>query len=242
MESKRQNPRFPDSVKTMKIIELDEVESTNEYCKRLEIDDDVIVIAKRQTAGRGTKGRTFVSEIGGVYLSAMRFYKEFSPCSAFKIMVNSCVAVCKTVEAFSVRPNIRWANDVLVGGKKISGILIENSFKSDCMHSVVGIGLNINNPIPHELKDIATNLSLCAQRIITAEEAALKLIENLGKEYTVSDYKSYINFFGEKITLITADGQRIVTALDVTDEGLLKVAEASGKVSLISAAEVSLRN
>lgn len=226
----------------MKIIELDEVDSTNEYCKRLKTGEDVTVIAKRQISGKGTKGRVFVSESGGVYLSQMRFYKDFSPCDTFKIMVNACVAVCRTIESFSVMPNIRWANDVLIGGKKISGTLIENSLTSEGMRSIIGIGVNVNNLIPKELKNIATNLSLHAKGQVSAEEVGLKLLKNLEKEYSVSDYKRYINFLGEKITLITPDGQRTAIALDVTDEGLLKVEETDGRISLISAAEVSLRN
>lgn len=226
----------------MKIIELDEVDSTNEYCKRLETDEDVAVIAKRQISGKGTKGRAFISESGGVYMSVMRFYKDFICRDAFKIMVNSCVAVCKTLETYSVKPNIRWANDVLVGGKKISGTLIENSFGKGGARSIVGIGLNVNNPIPDELKDTATSLSLHTLEKISAAEVGAELIRNLGKEYSVSEYKSYIDFFGEKITLITPQGQREAVALDVTEGGLLKVREDDGGISLISAAEVSLRN
>lgn len=226
----------------MKIIELDEVDSTNEYCKRLQSDEDVTVIAKRQTAGRGTKGRSFVSESGGLFLSVMRFYENFPPRNAFSIMVNACVAVCKTLEAFSVKPNIRWANDVLVAGKKISGTLIENSLKTGGLRSIVGVGINVNNPITEELKDTATNLSLHSRKKITVEEVKIALIENFKKNYTISDYKSYINFFNSEITLITRFGERIATALDVENDGRLKVREADGAINYISAAEVSLKN
>ena len=96
--------------------------------------------------------------------------------------------------------------------------------------------------IPDELKDTATSLSLCTLKKISAAEVGSELIRNLGKEYSVSEYKSYIDFFGEKITLITPQGQREAVALDVTEGGLLKVREDDGGISLISAAEVSLRN
>lgn len=226
----------------MKIIELEEADSTNEYIKRMNFQSDVIVSAKRQTAGRGTKGRSFISDAGGVYLSVLRVFKNFNPADAFKIMVNACVAVCKTLEKFKIKPRIRWANDVLVGGKKISGTLIENSFSGGGARSVIGIGINVNNPIPEELKDIATSISLNTSAKTKEEEVKRELIKNLGKEYTLSEYKSYINFFGKPITLITSEGERVVVALDVADDGRLAVKEKSGEIILVSAAEVSLKS
>lgn len=225
----------------MKIIELEETDSTNDYVKRMNFKDDAIVFAKRQTAGRGTKGRSFISEEGGIYLSLFRVLKNFNPANTFKIMVNACVAVCKTVESFCVKPQIRWANDVLAGGKKISGTLIENSFSGNVLRSVVGIGLNVNNPIPEELKDIATSLSLNSPEKINLNEVKRELVKNLLMEYSLSDYKSYINFFGKQIVLITFEGERSVTALDVCDDGRLKVMEKDGKINLVSSAEVGLK-
>lgn len=225
----------------MKIIELEETDSTNDYVKRMNFKDDAIVFAKRQTAGRGTKGRSFISEEGGVYLSLFRVLKNFNPANTFKIMVNACVAVCKTAENFCVKPQIRWANDVLADGKKISGTLIENSFSGNVLRSVVGIGLNVNNPIPEELKDIATSLSLNSPEKINLNEVKRELVKNLLMEYSLSDYKSYINFFGKQIVLITFEGERSVTALDVCDDGRLKVMEKDGKINLVSSAEVGLK-
>lgn len=226
----------------MKIIEFDELDSTNDYIKRMNFRKEVIVIAKKQTGGRGTKGRSFVSDGGGLYLSVLRIFKNFNPENTFKIMVNACVAVCKTLESFSVKPNIRWANDVLVNGKKISGTLIENSLSGGVLRSVIGIGLNVNNPIPEELKDIATSLSLNSSKKISVREVRRKLIKNLSAEYSVTEYKSYINFFGKEISLITFGGERRVTALDVADDGRLIVRENGGNKSFISAAEISIKS
>ena len=236
-----QKPRFRNTVRTMKIIELEEVDSTNEYCKRLDTEEDIIVIAKHQAAGRGTKGRSFISDCGGLYLSVIRHYKDFSAENTFKIMVNACVAVCRTIESFALTPKIRWANDVLVSGKKISGTLIENSFRGNCLRSIVGIGINVNNKIPEELEDIATNVSFHTPAEITVEEVKRKLIKNLQTDYTIAEYKNYIGFFGKKVKLITIDGERIVTACDVSADGRLVVEEADGMISYISSAEVSLR-
>ena len=84
----------------MRIEYLDEVDSTNTYIRRyLEEGEDVIVCARRQTGGRGTKGRSFCSEEGGVYLSALTFYPDLPVSRAFRIMTHSAVAVCCTFMA-----------------------------------------------------------------------------------------------------------------------------------------------
>ena len=226
----------------MRIIELEEVDSTNEYCKRQNFADDVAVVARCQTAGRGTKGRSFVSDYGGLYITVVRHYKDCLTQNAFQIMINSCVAVCKTLEKFSIKPNIRWANDVLVDGKKICGTLIENTFGGNkILRSIVGMGINVNNEIPCDLKDIATSITQHVSTKVTVDEVKVALLKNLENNYSVCDYKSYINYFGKTAILKTEDGERQVKVLDISDDGRLIVKETDGAVNKISSAEVSLR-
>lgn len=226
----------------MRIIELEEIDSTNEYCKRKNFVDDVIVIAKRQIDGRGTKGRSFISDEGGLYLTIVRHYDNFPAGNAFKIMINSCVAVCKTLESFSIKPQIRWANDVLVGGKKICGTLIENTFSGNkIVRSVVGMGINVNNAIPDVLKEIATSITQNVSAKVTVDEVKNVLLNNLKTDYSIVDYKKYINYFGSTVLLTNGDSQRQVVALDISNDGRLIVREADGTENIISSAEVSLR-
>lgn len=225
----------------MRIIKLDEVDSTNEYCKRHCGGGDMIVTALRQTAGKGTMGRSFSSEYGGLYISVIKHYSDFLAVDAFKIMVNACVAVCKTVESFGLNPIIRWANDVLVNDKKICGTLIENTFSGSYIsRSIVGMGINVNNTLPEELRPIATSMSSQLGSQLDLFSVRDTLVKNLNKNYTVSDYKKYINWFGNEVLLKTAKGELTVTAVDIApDGGLLCV--AAGSVKKISSAEVSLR-
>lgn len=224
----------------MKIIELEEVDSTNEYCKRAG-NCDLMVTAVRQTSGNGNKGRSFISDEGGLYISVMRRYKNFLAADAFKIMVNVCVAVCRTVEGFGLKPVIRWANDVLVNGRKICGTLIENTFSGSYIsRSIVGIGLNINNSLPEELLKIATTMSEQCGKPLSVKEVKAELIKNLKREYNISEYKNYINWLGKEITLKTDGGEYAATAVDVDADGSL-LCVAGGTVRKISAAEVSLR-
>ena len=225
----------------MKIIELEEVDSTNNFCKRYKGVEDITVTAARQSGGRGTKGRSFSSEEGGLYVSVMRFYKNFPAENAFKIMLSACVAVCKTLENFGVSPVIRWANDVLVNGKKICGTLIENTFSGAYItRSIVGIGINVNNTIPAELEKIATTLSAELNREIKVFAVKEAILRNLEKDYSVIDYKKYINWLGKEVTLKLGEESITAIALDIAEDGRL-IVDINGEIKKISSAEVSLR-
>lgn len=224
----------------MKIIELDSVNSTNEYIKNLN-DNDIIVCAKSQTGGKGTKGRSFISSAGGLYISVKRSPENFKADKAFKIMINASVAVCETLKNFGVNPVIRWANDVLVNGKKICGTLIENTISNNFIASyIVGMGININNALPSEIEDIATSLKTETGKTFSVEDVKGKLVENLQKEYSVNKYKSYINWFDKKVKLLIDGKEIFAVAKDVDESGRL-ICEIDGKIKKISSAEVSLR-
>lgn len=225
----------------IQIVELDEIDSTNEFCKRFPKEADLLVWAKRQTKGKGTKGRSFVSDEGGVYVSLMRRFKDFDFSNTFSIMINACVAVCKTLEAFNLKPTVKWANDVLVNGKKICGTLIENRLGANgvCL-SIVGIGLNVNNILPEELKEIATTMKDCRGRKINIKSVRKQLIKNLLQEYSVDEYKTYINWFGQEVYLDTNGERFTATAVDVDQSGNL-ICSVDGEIKKISSGEMSLR-
>lgn len=224
-----------------RVIELKETDSTNEYCKRLNVKESVIVIAGRQVSGKGTKGRSFSSEEGGLYLSLMKTYKNFDHSQTYKIMINACVAVCKTLEHFGIKPTVKWANDVLVNGRKICGTLIENSLNSGSgLTSIVGIGINVNNALPEELQKIATTMREERGKPYSLKAVSSKLIKNLEKEYTVGEYKSYIDWFGQEVFLDGGGVKTTAVALDVDESGNL-VCNVAGEIKKISSAEMSLR-
>ncbi len=228
--------------KNVKWICLEEVSSTNDYAKGLLAKkEDTIIRAKRQSGGRGTKGRSFSSNEGGAYLSALRFYQDFPAKAAFQIMAGAAVAVCETLRHYGLSPKIKWANDVFVGGKKICGILIENTFSGgNISSSIVGIGLNVNNLLEKELSGIATTMEIEGGKRYCVEEVIERLVDNLYKAWTMDDYRAYLGYMGERATLLIGDERIPATLLSVTDEGNLAV-EIEGNRREISAGEVSLR-
>lgn len=227
-----------------KIINLDEVDSTNSYCKRAADDGyrgDLIVCAAHQTGGRGTKGRSFLSDEGGLYLSAMRFLRGFDFSNTFSIMINSCVAVCKALETAGLCPTIKWANDVLVGGKKISGTLIENKLLAGGeMLNIVGIGINVNNALPPCISDIATSVKEQIGRSYPLEKLKRALIKTLGCEYTVDEYKRYVDWLGREVKISSGGGEFSAVAKDIGEDGSLIVEREGGTVK-INSAEMSLK-
>lgn len=224
----------------MKIKRLKEVDSTNRYIKRyLAGGKDVIVTAKCQTGGLGTKGRSFLSGHGGVYLTALTFYDDLPESQAFRVMAHAAVAVCKTVEKFGVQPQIKWANDVFIGSRKITGILIENVISDGKIKaSVIGIGVNVNNDVS-ALGGIATNLLDETGKKYSVRRVCNELIRNLKREYDFSVYLSYIRFLGQKVTVTERENQYTATALEILSDGRLRVKTDTGE-RVLSSAEISL--
>lgn len=225
----------------MKIELLREVDSTNTYLKRyLQGGEDVIVCAQRQTGGKGTKGRSFSSEEGGVYLSKLTFYHDVPASDAFRVMINAAVAVCNTARAFGADAHIKWPNDVYVEKRKLSGTLIENTvFSGMLQSSIVGIGINVNNDLS-ELSDIAVSLSQIAKKPLPVQKVRDCLIKELSKEHTFEEYRAYLRFLGKEVTVIEGENSYLAVALRVLRDGRL-VVKVGEREKILNSAEISLK-
>ena len=226
----------------IKRIHFQEIDSTNEYAKSLRsLGQDTVITADRQTGGRGTKGRSFSSEEGGVYLTKLTFYRDFPAREAFKVMAGAAVAVCETLELYGLNPVIKWVNDIFVNDKKICGILIENVFsKKTVASSIVGIGLNVSNSLPKELENIATTINAELKTRVSADEVRERLIANLSAQKGVEEYLKRIGYMGRKAQIISGGESISATLLSVDEEGGLW-AEIGAEKRRFTAAEVSLR-
>ncbi|HCI29627.1 MAG TPA: biotin--[acetyl-CoA-carboxylase] ligase [Fervidobacterium sp.] len=135
---------------------LYEVDSTNEFLKKnyKSFHDGAIVVAIKQTAGKGRMGRTWYSPEGGLWYSVL-----FKP----KIHVNLhvytkifSIAIIEVLNKLRVKAYIKWPNDIYYNDKKLCGILAESvSLNDRVVAIVIGIGMNVNNEIPEELKQSA---------------------------------------------------------------------------------------
>jgi BirA family biotin operon repressor/biotin-[acetyl-CoA-carboxylase] ligase len=140
-------PRLPPA---FRLVALDRVGSTNEEARRLAAagaEDGTLVWAREQTAGRGRRGRAWVSPPGNLYLSLI-LRPDCPPGEATQLGFVASLAVGETCGAFVpplVELHHKWPNDVLLGGRKVAGILLES--ESDAAGAldwlVLGIGLNV---------------------------------------------------------------------------------------------------
>ncbi len=225
----------------MKRVYLEETSSTNDVIKEyLSGGENVVVCAERQTGGRGTKGRTFSSEKGGVYLSALTFYKDLPAERAFEVMAHAATAVCKTLSSFGISPEIKWSNDVLAGGRKISGILTENLLAGGYVTaSVVGVGLNVSNPLKG-LENIAVSMEELLPSLPTVEKVREKLIKELFSPTDFSDYLRFVKFLGKPVLVTEGERQYTAVAREILPDGRLSV-EENGKLRALSAAEIAIK-
>jgi BirA family transcriptional regulator, biotin operon repressor / biotin---[acetyl-CoA-carboxylase] ligase len=141
------------------------------------------VIAGRQEAGRGRMGRSWLSPDGALATSLILrpSIKDVRLLPAI-----SSIAVLRAIRGAGIKAEIKWPNDVLISGKKVCGILIENMFDSgNLVYSVIGIGINVNfdtSQIP-EIADISTSLSVEKGKDISIAEMALNLYTELEDLY-----------------------------------------------------------
>lgn len=152
------------------IIWLEEVDSTNEEARRRisDIDNLSVVSAVRQTAGRGQRGNRWQSADGEnlTFSIVLKFgADQLEPMAASGQFVISEVAALSVVDFLArhdIEAKIKWPNDIYVGDKKICGILIENALKGNCLsHSIVGIGLNVNQTVFDTSLPNPTSMALC---------------------------------------------------------------------------------
>jgi len=138
---------------------LYEVDSTNEFLKRnyKSFHDGAVVVAIKQSAGKGRMGRNWYSPEGGLWYSVL-----FKPKIHINLHVYTkifSIAIVEVLRKLKVKAYIKWPNDIYYDGKKICGILSEAVSVNDRVVAiVVGIGLNVNNDIPSEVRDIAISL------------------------------------------------------------------------------------
>lgn len=228
----------------MKIVALKTTSSTEDYIRKMlkkqqRLREDTVVIAKVQKKGRGTKGRSFSSQKGGVYMSCLHFYNAFPSEKAFEINKNIAVAVVKTLLSFGAEAGIKWPNDIYVNGKKICGMLINNVFCGDYVdYTILGIGINVNNEIPEDLKDIAISLKQILGRNVDEKSVVATLLYNLQNPEKVDLYARYSMILGKKVKVVPLDGEPYFdVAEEILPDGRLKL--ANGKI--LTAEEVSIR-
>lgn len=199
----------------MKIIHYEQLASTNDEAKRLlaEGASEVVVVADRQTRGRGATGSWECPACEGLLMSVAFRPQNLRAGESFRLLQASSLAVCLSIEPLlaprSSLLTIKWPNDIFYGDKKLCGILIENTLRGSVIETcTIGIGLNLRQQkFPKELEHA---VSLCQltpnvpDNLTLAGQIADGLLSQLSSPTLMSDYmrrlyrREGIHLFREK--------------------------------------------
>ena len=240
------------------IVYESETPSTQALAKDLAArgaDEGTIVVAETQSGGRGRVGRPWSSPRGGIYFSVI-LRPDIKPGQALRLPLIAGIAVAQAVKRnTTLDPRLKWPNDVVIGGKKVGGILTEMGAEPDRLDWVtVGIGLNVNTPrgsFPHEVKEIATSLFEAGGReiprvgllqgILTEFESLYGNLAESGFEPLRRMWKELSDTIGAHVVVTTPSGQLKGLAEDIDGDGALILKMESGVLERIVAGSIKLR-
>jgi len=237
---------------------LKEVDSTNTYAARLatgDAPDGTLVVADRQTKGRGRLGRSWVSPAGMNVYASIILRPRITPSDAPMITLTASVALVRTVRGlYAVNAEIKWPNDMLIGGRKAAGILTEMSADPDMVrHVILGVGVDVNMPareFPKEIRDVSTSImialgrrvnraellrrfmaefELCYDRFVSAERAGL-----------LDEWRELSGMLGRRVRITTLTGTADGIAEDIDAAGRLLVRQDSGETMTVMSGDVTI--
>lgn len=232
------------------IILFDEVDSTNNAAKReADMPNGTLFISEIQTGGKGRLGRAWSSPRGeGIWMSVL-LKPNMLPQDVAQITLIAGMAVAKGIGCGAV---IKWPNDVIIGTKKVCGILTEMSAEIERVNYVVcGIGINVNTPeFDSEIADKATSLYLetgtkherspIISNIMNEFERIYEKFRKEGIRGITDEYRTLCVTVGRDVKVIYPDHEFSGKAVGIDDSGRLIVKTADKSVA-VNSGEVSVR-
>lgn len=202
------------------------------------------VLASRQTAGRGRLGRSWESPTGGVYVSAV-LRPPLAPAALTGMPLAVATGVARALERFGVEAEVKWPNDVRLGGSKLAGVLLEISAEADrTLWLVVGVGLNVVRPANPTggaayLADVApgTGLAAAAAAVLDGISEGYHLLVEEGFGAVRAAFEARDELAGKPVCVRDAVGGAVVAegrAAGVDASGRLRVRGAGGIVEVVS--------
>ena len=236
------------------IVYLPSVDSTNRRARQLAAEGaphGTLVIADEQTAGRGRRGRGWISPAGeGVFMSLI-LRPQSHPSEVARLSMQTALAVALSIaQTTGLDARIKWPNDIVCGGRKVCGMLLEMNADEQAVHDVVaGIGINVHQTqFAPEIAQTASSLDLlsgkrvCRAALVRAFLEAFERTEALAAQGALMDaYRARSATLGQRVQVIAPAGSFTGTALEVTDSGSLIVEDEEGQRREVLAADVSVR-
>ncbi len=233
------------------------VTSTNTLAKEMAVSgapEGTVVIATKQTEGRGRMGRSFYSPAStGLYLSLI-LRPKLDLNDSLLITTSAAVAVAKAIESITNNEvQIKWVNDLFMNDKKVCGILTEASLNIEnggLEYAVVGIGINVTTQeFPDDIKKIAGSIfsdkpenkpitSILAAEVLNNLSASM---DNLTDHSYLLEYKKRSFLIGKELIVLKGNDTKPAKAIDIDDRARLIVEYLDGTKEALSSGEVSVR-
>lgn len=239
------------------LIVLDSVNSTNDYLKKLGnegCENGTVVAAREQTRGKGRLGRTWQSKKDDGIAFSVLLRPNVAPSEVSAITPLAGLAVCKAIREYTkLDCVIKWPNDIIIGRKKLVGILTEMSAEFDAVEYVItGIGINVDHTsFPEEIAFKATSLLLETGRHIDKNEFLACVLEHLESEFVknnleltptaLSEYTDLCATVGRSVTFQRGTRRISGMAVGVSEHGELKVMMSDGTICLVNSGEVTVQ-
>lgn len=206
-----------------------------------------LILAETQTAGRGRRGRGFFSPPGGSLYFTLILRPSREQYARLPLAVP--LAVCRACAREGVDARIKWPNDIWVGERKLSGMLIDGETGPGGLIAYVGIGLNVNaDPTADSaLRDTAASLSRELGREVVREPLLARICDELEAALALPEaellahYRALSLVLGRRVTVEETDGPWEARAVAIAPDGALVVEREGGERLTVLAADVSVR-
>lgn len=239
------------------IIVLDSVGSTNDYLKELGNNgcrEGVVVTTREQTKGKGRLGRTWLSKRDENIAFSILLRPKVSPGGIVTVTHLAGLAMCKALrETTGLDCKIKWPNDIVVGSKKLVGILTEMTAEFDAVeYIVIGIGINIDQVVfPEEIEYKSTSILLETGRHYDKNRLFAKFLDRLEGELlrndlrmsqtALNEYKDLCATIGKSVTFTRGSRKINGMAVGVSENGELKVMLSDGSICNVYFGEVTVQ-
>ncbi len=240
-------------MKPCALIEFDQLDSTNKHALAHlhELKHGDVVVARVQTGGRGRCGRSWVSGAAGNLCMSIVIKPDRPSPQLASLSHLLAVCLCRELDSERVKAAIKWPNDVLVGGRKIAGILAESVTQgADFAGMALGIGVNLNldESIVRQIERPATSLNLLLGKKVSVESFRKGLLDGFFASYESfmregfaiirREYLGRCEFLGHDIEVRHQQSLIQGIALDVDDEGALRLQCPGGEIRTVAIGEM----
>lgn len=239
------------------VVHYKEVDSTNAEARRLSVEgaeSGLVVTAKKQTAGKGRRGRSWESPADENLYFSILLRPSLEPEKAPMLTLVMAYSVAKALQKEDIQVLIKWPNDLVCSGKKVCGILTEMNLSGAQVEDViVGVGLNVNTmKFPDELEDKATSLRKETLRELECGELLQlilkefdkqyqRFLENQNLEFLQEDYNAMLINQDREVMVLEPGKEYLAKALGINKLGELLVRKEDGSTEAVFAGEVSVR-